>query len=522
MDSTSTHFFHFNMFSGDDTGASEAPVAEGSHQGLLQKLKRCLKREQNSTASNTPEESPKLMTSEELEFEKVRTVFTDIIRELYPYHSSLDEKLKEGGKSFVDIRPVFLGYPLNFLSAELYDGTKRSIVYTEEKKCCALKDYLSTPQPSSLERVAGDVEMKTNDRSLYSQKMHEDPGEDVALESTAVAAEERSPPLSTHHLSHLLTAVDEPSTPATAEPPAFYFLLPWILIQNCLKDLTCISSIPTIHDIQISQDPTDRPSWFIEDNQSSDGVPIRLIPSTHRNKSDRLEICVNEKWIRLKGRDKDRFLDDLAAIQVGYSTITSEHLGPLVPIEVSDKSTGLFRILLLKDRTIIADIHPAFASARDYISSLSHDSFERHLLGKAADKLTLTTGPYPLCLPPHILSNILVDKKSGSIVRLSQSWKTGSGPWELAALPPLQLSTKAMKRYTYSLKRHYFGALVRNKTTNPENPKLHEFAEAEGREIWECIAGVGREDWVQRMVHVVLGMKDWEREKRKWEMGIIV
>jgi len=219
---------------------------------------------------------------------------------------------------------------------------------------------------------------------------------------------------------------------------------------------------------------------------------------------------------------KERFLDDLARIQVAYSSITSDRLGPLVPVEVTDETSGMFNRLVLKESCIIADIEDTFPTPKDYVVSLSQDSFISHLVSKATQKVTFTTGPYPLGLPGQIFENLLVDPVTGNITRLSQSWNTGTVPWELAALPPLNLSPKAEKRYNYSLKRHYFGALVRNRGCDAEGPKLYEFAAAEGREVWECIGAVGKVDRMERMVNVVLGKKGWEREKRKWDEGIIV
>jgi hypothetical protein len=220
---------------------------------------------------------------------------------------------------------------------------------------------------------------------------------------------------------------------------------------------------------------------------------------------------------------KERFLDDLARIQVAYSIITSEHLGSLVPMQVTDERIGMFDGLKLTESCIIADIEPTFPTPKEYIRSLSQDSFTSHLLSKATESMTnFTSGPYPLSLPGDILSNVLVHPITGNITRLSHCWNTGTIPWELACLAPLQLSPPARKRYNYSLKRHYFGALVRNRGCNPDAPKVYEVAVAEGREVWECIGGVGSEGGVERMVNVVLGKRDWEGEKRKWEEGIII
>ena len=76
----------------------------------------------------------------------------------------------------------------------------------------------------------------------------------------------------------------------------------------------------------------------------------------------------------------------------------------------------------------------------------------------------------------------------------------------------------------FSLKRHYFGTLVRNKgSIGGDEPKLYELACRE--EVWECIGGalgVVEGEWRERMVNVVLGRKGWEEEKKKWDEGIIV
>jgi hypothetical protein len=509
--------FHFDM-----STVSQPSMEQPAKEGLLHKMKTLFSGIKNKPAiapAREEEAPPRIMTPEELELEHFLTFFTDIMQELSPYSANLKEKLKESNESLVEISPVFISERLNLLSAEFFDGMFWSIWYTQEKKCESLKEYLSSLQSPTLETVVETNEMETNDGSQYSQPEYQSPEDNIAELTTEPNVASLSTAVPT---TQSPTAAESPTTP-TSESPAFFALLPRVLIQPRLKEITSLACIPTIHYTQIPLDPADDLNWIIEDDPP--GVPVRLAATSplRPGKSDRLEICVDGKWTRLRRRMKERFLDDLARIQVAYSIITSEHLGPLVPMQVTNERSGMFNRLKLTESFIIADIEPTFPTPKEYILSHSQDSFTSHLLSKATESMTtFTSGPYPLSLPDDILSNVLVHPITGNITRLSHCWNTGTIPWELACLAPLQLSPPARKRYNYSLKRHYFGALVRNRGCNPDAPKVYEVAVAEGREVWECICGVGREGGVERMVNVVLGKRDWEGEKRKWEEGIII
>ena len=496
-------------------------MEQPAKEGLLHKMKKLfggIKNKHAIAPAREEEAPPRIMTPEELELHRLLTFFTDLMQELSPYNAKLKEKLKESNESLVEVSPVFISERLNLLSAEFFDGMFWNIWYTQEKKCDSLKEYLSSLQSPTLETVVEGNETETNDGSQYSQPEYQNPEDNTAELTTEPNASSPSTDVPT---TQSPAAIESSATPPS-ESPAFFALLSPVLIQRRLKDITSLACIPTIYYTQIPLDPADDLNWFIEDDPP--GVPVRLAATCppRPGKSDRLEICVHGKWTRLRRRMKERFLDDLARIQVAYSIITSEHLGPLVPMQATDERSGMFNRLTLTESCIIADIEPTFPTPREYIRSLSQDSFTSHLLSKATESMTFTPGPYPLSLPGDILSNLLVHPITGNITRLSHCWDTGTIPWELACLAPLQLSPPARKRYNYSLKRHYFGALVRNRGCNPDAPKVYEVAVAEGREVWECIGGVGREGGVERMVNVVLRKRDWEGEKRKWEEGIII
>ena len=507
----------------DDVQPTTEPPTKN---GLLSKLKKLFRKMDDPTESTTPEDEPahKLFTPEELELRDLVTFFTDIIHTLAPYRPNVFDELLESNTQLVDIVPIHVGDRFNILGAKFFDENRWNIVYTREHTYDALRKYLSSPRLETIVEPIVEETQIEDEKSEYSQLEQQGPVDgttySTSTETLGVSSDTVVP-------ANILVPEDILAPAVENEIPALFALLPKVLIQNRLKEMTSLDCIPSILYTQISLDGQDGLNWIIEDNPT--GAPVRLVPQ-RKAKSDHLEICINGHWTRLRGSKKARFLDDLARIQVAYATITSEHLGSLTLMESTADSNakGLFNHLNWNNGLLIADIQPTSPTPRDCLLSLSpQDAFTTHLLGKAADKITFAPGPYPLSPPPGILSHVLVDPHKGTISNLSNSIHARTVPWEFAALPPLRLSRRSHERYMFSLKRHYFGTLVRNKgSIGGDEPKLYELAcREEGREVWECIGGVlgvVEGEWRGRMVSVVLGRKGWEEEKRKWDEGIIV
>jgi len=484
----------------------QASAAQPMKLSLFRRLKSLFRKINEPNMSAEPEEQSLeiLLTPEELELKNMVTYFENLLYELYPYHP---EHLGESNRPLVQVTPLYLGDPITVLRAEFFDGSSWSIYFTMDQKSDVLKRYFFSP---TLEPITEGIEPNAEEEeSVYSDQEHQ-PSLDKANCPT-----DTEPPL---------TLSGEINTLVENKAPAFLELVPKVLVQNRLKEMTSLLCIPSILYAQIPPDPHSGLGWIIEDNPR--GVPVRLIPSKQNGKSDHVEMYLKGEWSRMKGHKRKRFLDDVARIQVSYASITYDKLGPLTLMETANSKVATdFDIMPRNQRYLVAKIHATTPTARSFLLSLSHSPFTSHLLAKAADKVTITPGPYPLSLPPDLISHVLVDPATGCITRLSQCTATSTVPWEFASLPPMRLSPRSWERWVFSLKRHYFGILVRNKWLCGGTMLFEVAGKGEGRVVWECVGEVlrGREEGWERMVRVVLGRdKRFEEEKRRWDEGIIV
>jgi hypothetical protein len=292
---------------------------------------------------------------------------------------------------------------------------------------------------------------------------------------------------------------DFPSRPGTSQSERFcryplntfydVTLLHKVIVQQHLKQITELDCIPRIISAQpwldssvekvdgIQRQPhPDSLSWVLEDCQV--GTNIKLTRAASGTHKIHYWDSRRNKWIRLCGRNKERFLDDLARVQVGYSMITSPRIGELVLQECPNGGGELFPVTKLDDRfnPVTVDVVPEdpspWSRPWDNIVTIptNASSFLSSLISGAITGLTTIRGPYPLQPAGDIWSNININPKSGKIIHLRNSWQAQAVPWEVAAQPPLKLSGKSQERYRYSLKRHWFGYLVRSQQDAREFP----------------------------------------------------
>jgi hypothetical protein len=314
-------------------------------------------------------------------------------------------------------------------------------------------------------------------------------------------------------------------------------LLHKIIAQQYLKQITELDCIPNIISAQPwlhsspevlngipGQPHPDSLSWVLEDCRT--GTHLKLSRNSHG--TDYIYYWDKNEWIRLRGRKKERFLDDLARIQVAYAMITSPYLGPLALQPCPDGIADLFPVTLLDDRfdPVTVDIAAPGSSPWDHIFTIppNASTFLSHLVSVAIDRLNPLPGPYPLQPAADIWDNIMINQISGKITHVRNSWRAHTVPWEIAAQPPIKLSRKSKERFTYSLKRHWFGYLVRSRQDErefPLKPRLDELVfQDEG--IVECLLSMGeglsdKEVELEERLAVLLFGKDWKKEKLIWE-----
>lgn len=299
------------------------------------------------------------------------------------------------------------------------------------------------------------------------------------------------------------------------------------IIQRHIKEVT---QLPCIPEIFMSKDS---PPGNIDDNMPGLsfliseyplGVDIRVIPS--RKGSDEIQIHLNGRWRPLTGRKKQRFLDDLARIQVSLATFTSPHLGPLLIQRTTDMG-GIFPVFQLDKETFMAaDIVPFFSSVKEYLLCLlPGNPFLFHLSSIAVGRHTPIPGPYPFALPSPIWGRLLVHPKTGEISHLDVR-ELRSVPWEIASRPPLKLSPRSRERYTFYLKRHFGGCLLRIREEHvkfPLQPRLDQLAFDKDLEIIDLISKARSveipekiEELEREMLAKVLGRRDYRKCKMEW------
>ncbi len=252
-----------------------------------------------------------------------------------------------------------------------------------------------------------------------------------------------------------------------------------VIVQRHLKELSNLACIPEIHASHAwvgsgpeiirgigQQYPIEELSWLLE--PSVEGSRIKVEHAAEGKASDKVFYQGRKgNWIRLSGRRKERFLDDLARIQVAYSFITFPHLGRLSLHQCSLNADAIFPIRQLDDRVgaVKVDIQPT-DSVKRYRTSLGIET-------------ELLPGTYPLQPILPIWDNLLINSDTGNIILLKNSSLAESVPWEIAAQPLLTMSTKSHAKYVYSLKRHWFGYYVRVRQANSPRtlmPRLDQLA----------------------------------------------
>jgi len=249
-----------------------------------------------------------------------------------------------------------------------------------------------------------------------------------------------------------------------------------LFIQRQLKELTNLNCIPSIEaeEQNVIIDTDTGPlhlSWVAE--KVVNGVPVWCVKSDMG--TDELFIVGSHGNVeKLKGRKKERFLDDLARIQVAYASITSPHLGPVI-LRYREHSSDMGLLSdLPDDQGLVADIVPIAGDAAQYFRLFVQTNALQSVA--AISKLCIDhhveyiSGPYPLIPPQPLLRNLDVDPVTGNIIRLSNSHEMQSVPWEIAAQCPLNLSAKAQAKYQHSLKRHFFGVHMRRRMAS--EPRL--------------------------------------------------
>jgi len=232
------------------------------------------------------------------------------------------------------------------------------------------------------------------------------------------------------------------------------------IVQRYLKEVTNLPCIPEIlaHHAWVGFGPeiingvsekhtTEELSWILE--ESMRGAKVKVEHDAQGMGTDKISYRgPKDTWIRLSGRAKERFLDDLARIQIAYSFITFPQVGTLSLEQCPLDTETRMPILQLDDRvgSVTVDIR----------SSTSEES-----LASAGAETDAIPGPYPLQPIFPIWENILINPDSGNILQLRNSFLARTVPWEVAAQPPLQLSSTAREKYVHSLKRHWFGYYIR-------------------------------------------------------------
>jgi hypothetical protein len=219
-------------------------------------------------------------------------------------------------------------------------------------------------------------------------------------------------------------------------------------------------------------------------------------------------------------------LHDLARIQVAYSTLKSPNLGPLEIVLKEDNP--FFRI---DDRFPGLDpkIIPSEMSVQEYIFHLAGCAdnlppFLAYLVEEGISRLDPLPGPYPLAPVGPIWSNLVVNPETGNIVGLHNSFEAHSVPWEIAARPLLKLSPRSHARYVQSLKRHWFGALVRARQSEREfqlEPRLDQLTYSQ--DIIDVIMQIKEtsQDHLkvieERMVAILYPEEDFNIFQSRWE-----
>jgi hypothetical protein len=263
-------------------------------------------------------------------------------------------------------------------------------------------------------------------------------------------------------------------------------------------------------------------SWYLEQRPS--GSAVKLERSTKGSDKIMISGLETNNWTRLSGRRKERFLHDLARIQISYSNLKSPNLGSLDIILTEDNP-----FLPIDDRFPGLDpkIISSGKSIQEYILHLAGDnlpSFLTYLVEEGISRLDLLPGPYPLAPVGPIWSNLVVKPETGNIVGLHNSFEVHSVPWEVAARVPLKLSPRSHARYMQSLKRHWFGAFVRAQQSEREfalEPRLDQLTQSQ--DIIDCIMKIRETapDHLnaieERMVNILYNRKDFNNFKTEWE-----
>ena len=158
------------------------------------------------------------------------------------------------------------------------------------------------------------------------------------------------------------------------------------LIHRHLKEVTQLQCIPEIPAWEFFDRETDgivgADGWVAEDYRY--GSQVKITNSKTSSTTDKISINVNDEWIPLKGRKKQRFLDDLARIHIAYSTITSPHLGPVELTYTTNAKDGIFPYFNLQDgkTSLTADVIPTVKFPKTYFLRLRHRAppFLKHLV----------------------------------------------------------------------------------------------------------------------------------------------
>jgi len=327
------------------------------------------------------------------------------------------------------------------------------------------------------------------------------------------------------------------------------FYNPTILLQSLLQPyLKTHTSLPCIPDLHPSQSWLDqipeivggKPSawhpagqtWVVQNFKF--GVPVYL--DRHRGK-DRICLNVNGKKEILKGRKRERFLDDLARIQASYATLTDSHLGELELFPTSDVDPTAFP---LDDRlgvSVSVKANGRFSSPYEFFTQYIPDDtnpFLQSLIRQAISQIDYAPGPYPLQPIRPLHGNICVCPKSGSITRFDRSHHVASIPWELASHAPLTLTPRERKKWMYSMKRHCLGCAIRKGGEVSGEERLV-WREGKGGEVvdlvleWrrmvlgevECDED-GARGFERRLVWLLYGRKDWKVFKQEWKANLTI
>lgn len=302
-------------------------------------------------------------------------------------------------------------------------------------------------------------------------------------------AEGRMPDITEEEDTIITTDEDEATDVATCSQPVHLGSTPVeicynqqilhkFIIQRYLKEVTNLLCIPEVHSIHawIGSGPEiingrkqrtslEELSWIIE--ESIDGAKIKVEQNLKKTGSARIYYRESSgEWKRLRGRAKERFLDDLARIQVSYSFITFPYLGVLSLKQCSMNEDSRIPLLRLDDRVgaVKVDIDPFFASSSEESDTSSTTFINSTTSTTSTDsEENPLPGPYPLQPILSSWEHILVNPETGNITQLGYSERAMTVLWEVAALPPLRLSNRARERWVHSLKRHWFGCYVRNR-----------------------------------------------------------